>query len=78
MIQPKEELQLPIFFYFEPEIQDDRILQGTQNVTVIYRFFRAKKQDIARLAQEELERQEKSKAFIEGIRAKKKEKELAE
>jgi len=56
LLNPKEWLSLPLYFYLEPEIVDDPILKDTNDIVVHYRFFKCKKQDLAKLAEEELRR----------------------
>lgn len=75
MLNPKEELQLPLFFYLEPEIVDDPILQKTNEIKIIYKFFKAKKQDLAKMAEDEMKRMEENKRILNEMREKKKEKE---
>ena len=38
MLNPKEELYLPIYFYLEPEINDDRLLKNTNEINIVYKF----------------------------------------
>lgn len=72
MLNPLEELQLPLFFYLEPEIVDDPLLQQTTEINVVYRFLKAKKQDLARLAEEEMNRIAENKRILQEMREKKK------
>jgi len=71
MLNPKEELQLPLFFYLEPEIVDNPILEKVNEIKVVYKFYRAKKQDLAKLAEEELNRVAENKRILTEMRAKK-------
>lgn len=72
MLNPLEELQLPLFFYLEPEIVDDPNLQQTTEINVVYRFLKAKKQDLARLAEEEMNRIAENKRILQEMRDRKK------
>ena len=72
MLNPKEELQLPIYFYLEPEILDDSVLENTKDIIVVYRFFKAKKQNVAELVDEENKRIEKNQKILEEMRKVKK------
>ncbi len=38
MLNPKEELYLPIYFYLEPEINDDRLLKNTNEINIVYKL----------------------------------------
>lgn len=40
---------MPLYFYFEPEIEEDPNLEGVNTITVSYRFFLCKKQELAKL-----------------------------
>lgn len=73
MLNPKEELQMPLYFYLEPEINDDPAMEKKDRITIVYKFIRSKTQDLARLAEEELERVKKSKRILREMRWKKKE-----
>jgi cytochrome c oxidase assembly protein subunit 11 len=53
MLNPGEEVLMPLYFYFEPEIEEDPNLQKIDNIIISYRFFRCKKQDLAKLVQEQ-------------------------
>ena len=64
LMNSKEELQLPLYFYLEPEINDDPILSGTKQIKVIYKFFKSKNQNLAKLADEELKRVQRNKEII--------------
>ena len=50
MINPKEELMLPLFFYLEPEINEDPDVGRIHEITVNYQFYRSNKQDLAKIA----------------------------
>lgn len=51
MINAKEELLLPLYFYFEPEIEDDHNLMTTSVIRIHYRFFFNKSQELAEMVQ---------------------------
>jgi Cytochrome c oxidase assembly protein CtaG/Cox11 len=67
-LNPLEELQLPLFFYLEPEIVEDPLLQQITEINVVYRFLKAKKQDLARLAEEEINRVAENKRILQEMR----------
>lgn len=58
LINPKEELLLPIFFYLEPEINDDPDVSRIDTIKVAYTFLKSAKQNLAKFAEEELRRVE--------------------
>ncbi len=62
---------LPIYFYLEPEILDEPFLEGVEEITIVYRFFRSKMQDMAKFAEEELKRVERNKQILAEMRRKK-------
>lgn len=78
MLNPKEELQLPLFFYLEPEINDDPILEHIKEIKIVYKFYKAKKQDLAKMAADEMRRVEENKRILAEMREKKEKKEKAE
>lgn len=78
MLNPKEELQLPLFFYLEPEINDDPILENIKEIKIVYKFYKAKKQDLAKMAEEEMRRVEENKRILAEMREKKEKKEKTE
>ncbi len=49
MLNPGEEVLMPLYFYFEPEIEEDPNIEGIDTIRVSYRFFMCKKQDLAKL-----------------------------
>ena len=71
MLNPKEELQLPIFFYLEPEIVDDPVLEKVNEIKIVYKFYKAKKQDLAKMAEDELRRVAENKRILTEMREKK-------
>lgn len=71
MLNPKEELNLPIFFYLEPEINDDPILVNIKEIKIVYKLYKAKKQDLAKLAEEEMRKVEENKRILAEMREKK-------
>jgi len=42
MLNPGEEVSLPVFFYIDPEIDDDPALEFVNKITLCYTFFEAK------------------------------------
>lgn len=70
MLNAKEEVQMPLYFYFEPEIESDLNIGDIKKITVIYKFFNAKKQDVAKLIDEENERVERNLRLIKEMRLK--------
>ncbi|KAF2352279.1 Cytochrome c oxidase assembly protein CtaG/Cox11, partial [Trinorchestia longiramus] len=42
MLNPKEEVQMPVFFYIDPEFADDPAMDNVENITLSYTFFEAK------------------------------------
>jgi cytochrome c oxidase assembly protein subunit 11 len=54
LINPREELLLPLFFYLEPEINDDSDVNRVENIQVAYTFLKSAKQNLAVFAAQEL------------------------
>ncbi|KHJ47512.1 hypothetical protein D918_02372 [Trichuris suis] len=42
MINPEEEVDLPVFFYLDPEYADDPRLEKVDDIVLHYTFFEAK------------------------------------
>jgi len=79
LLNPFEELHLPLYFYLEPEICEDEFMQTTNDeLTIIYKFIRAKKQNLAKMAQEELRKVERNKQILKEMRKEKRLKEKGE
>lgn len=77
-MNPREELQLPIYFYLEPEIADDPLLLHTSEIRVLYRFIKCAKQDMLKHVETEKKRVEENKKVLEQMRVIKHKKELEE
>ena len=43
MLNTEEELELPLYFYIEPEFAEDKALESTNEIRIIYKFFPCKK-----------------------------------
>ena len=69
LINPKEELLLPLFFYLEPEINDDSSVSRLSNIHVSYTFLKSAKQNLAKFAEDELRKVEENKRKLNQIRA---------
>ena len=39
-IQPGEEIKMPVSFYVDPSIEDDKNLQNLSEITLSYTFFK--------------------------------------
>ncbi|XP_040573395.1 LOW QUALITY PROTEIN: cytochrome c oxidase assembly protein COX11, mitochondrial [Lepeophtheirus salmonis] len=42
MLNPGEEVDMPVFFFIDPEIDDDPILENCETITLSYTFFESK------------------------------------
>jgi hypothetical protein len=62
---------MPLFFYLEPEINDDPYLANTKEIKIVYKFYYAKKQDLADWMRKQEQWEFEQKAFL---REKRKEK----
>ena len=71
LINPREELLLPLFFYLEPEINEDSDVNRVENIQVAYTFLKSAKQNLAVFAAKELQKIENNKQKLNEIRAKK-------
>jgi cytochrome c oxidase assembly protein subunit 11 len=68
MLNAQEELYLPLYFYLEPEICEERKMEGVRTIKIIYKFFACKKQKIAEIIHEQNIKELKQKQFILGKR----------
>ena len=66
---------MPLYFYLEPEIDEDRLLHKTQDITIVYKFYLAKNQDLAKWMENQQKWEFEQKTFL---RQKRKEKLLEE
>jgi len=41
-LRPKEEVDMPLFFYIDPTFADDPLMAGVENIVLSYTFFKAK------------------------------------
>ena len=51
---PKEEVDMPVFFYVDPEFLDDPLMDGIKTLTLSYTFFKTEHEE------EELEEEERN------------------
>ena len=49
MLNPHEEVDLPLFFYLDPKLCDDPILSEVKEITLMYTFYKAQDQTLAEL-----------------------------
>jgi hypothetical protein len=61
MLGPYEEVDLPVFFYIDPAIHDDPELNEYREVILKYTFYKAKRQDLAKIMAEHLEKEKEDK-----------------
>lgn len=64
LLNSREELYLPLYFYLEPEITEDMKMEGISQIRVNYKFFACRKQDIALLLQKNAENEILQKNFL--------------
>lgn len=43
-LKPHEEVDMPVFFYIDPDFADDPKMHNVRNIVLSYTFFKAKKQ----------------------------------
>jgi len=57
MLGPYEEVDLPVFFYVDPAMNDDGRLEDLKEFVLKYTFYYAKKQDLAQVMIDHLKRE---------------------
>ena len=57
MLGPYEEVDLPVFFYIDPSIEDDGRLEDLKEFVLKYTFYYAKRQDLAQVMIDHLKRE---------------------
>ncbi len=57
MLGPYEEVDLPVFFYIDPSINDDGRYEDLKEFVLKYTFYYAKRQDLAQVMIEHLKRE---------------------
>lgn len=57
MLGPYEEVDLPVFFYIDPSLNDDGRLDDLKEFVLKYTFYYAKRQDLAEVMVEHLKRE---------------------
>ena len=57
MLGPYEEVDLPVFFYLDPSINDDPRLENLTEFILKYTFYFAKRQDLAKVMVEHLKKE---------------------
>ena len=57
LLGPKEEVDLPVFFYIDPAINDEPELEEYTEIVLKYSFYMAKKQDLAIVMAEHLKKE---------------------
>lgn len=57
MLGPYEEVDLPVFFYIDPSINDDSTLENLTEFILKYTFYFAKRQDLAKVMIEHLKKE---------------------
>ena len=61
MLAPLEEVDLPVFFYIDPAINEDINLGHYNEIILKYTFYLGKKQDLAKVMNEHLKTQKEDK-----------------
>lgn len=64
VLNGREELHMPLYFYLEPEIDNDPILERCKDITVVYKFYLAKNQDLAKWMENQQKWEFEQKSFI--------------
>lgn len=68
VLNGKEELHMPLYFYLEPEIDDDPLLYKNKDITILYKFYLAKNQDLAKWMENQQKWEFEQKSFLRNKR----------
>ncbi len=68
MLGPQEEVDLPVFFYIDPAINDNPKLDEYSEFTLKYTFYYAKKQDLAKVMVEHLKKEKEDREKLNNIK----------
>lgn len=63
-LKGKERLNMPLFFYLEPEIDSDPALDGVEEIKIIYKFYLARNQELADWIKKQQQWEYEQKAFL--------------
>lgn len=55
---------MPLYFYLEPEIDNDPLLYKTKDITIVYKFYLAKNQDLAKWMENQQKWEFEQKSFL--------------
>ena len=55
---------MPLYFYLEPEIDNDPLLYKTKEITIVYKFYLAKNQDLAKWMESQQKWEFEQKSFL--------------
>jgi cytochrome c oxidase assembly protein subunit 11 len=68
MLGPREEVDLPVFFYIDPAINDAPDLDEYREFVLKYSFYLAKKQDLAKVMAEHLKKEKEDREKLNDIK----------
>jgi cytochrome c oxidase assembly protein subunit 11 len=68
LLGPKEEVDLPVFFYIDPAINDNHELDDYTEFILKYSFYYAKKQDLAKVMAEHLKKEKEDREKLNQIK----------
>lgn len=68
LLGPKEEVDLPVFFYIDPAINDNPELEDYTEFVLKYTFYMAKKQDLAKVMAEHLKKEKEDREKLNNVK----------
>ena len=68
LLAPREEVDLPVFFYIDPAINEDVNLDHYHEIILKYTFYLGKKQDLAKVMNEHLKKQKEEREQLKKIK----------
>ena len=64
LLGPYEEVDLPVFFYIDPSVNDDENINEFREINLKYTFYLAKRQELAKIVEKQMKKHEEDKESL--------------
>ena len=71
ILQPGEKVHMPVTFFIDPKIMDDRELKGLKTITLSYTFYRHSSPELEKAVKKFYDSPDDSKSFANKVRVSK-------